>query len=284
MGTLSASLLLCVALAAAYLAVAAESKCVLDNASCKNHEGADQSACDLCKCTFENKPEKNEILAPATLCGCAYTACKKKCEEDAYVVHPLQNLTSVADLLRGQLGPSAIIYTNECSEIQQWPEIPAALNFISLDYYDEHNTNGTAEVDKDRAFYEKFVYPKLKPHQGVMLVPGIFASDPVHCKAGNQSCPLDAQAAQIVKKLDGMLEWAKNDDKVVGFNPWHYNNRSTPQLQGWWDQRLGAIAMPSVVAKLREIGHYIRNNTRWLHDTPKLHLWRTPDCSDPGGP
>lgn len=90
MGRLSAPVLLCVALAAAYLAVAAESKCVLDNASCKNHEGADQSACDLCKCTFENKPEKNEILAPATLCGCAYTACKKKCEEDAYVVHPLE--------------------------------------------------------------------------------------------------------------------------------------------------------------------------------------------------
>ena len=175
---------------------------------------------------------------------------------------PLANLTAVADALRAGLGPKALLYTNECSEMQQWPAVPASLDYISIDFYDEHNTNGSAEVTKDRQFYERIMYPKMAPHQGVLLVPGVFASDPAHCRAGNVSCPLDAQAAQVVAKLDGMFAWAKEDGRVAGFNPWHYANRSTPQLAGWWDQRLGAIAMPSVVRKLREIGRYMRAGRR----------------------
>ena len=108
------------------------------------------------------------------------------------------------------------------------------------------------------------MYPKLHPHQGVILVPGIFASDPAHCKKGNVSCPLDAQAEQIVIKLEGFFKWAKLDPNIHGFNPWHFNNRSTPQLPGWWDQRLGASSMPSVVSKLHEIGQFIIWNEQYL--------------------
>jgi len=171
---------------------------------------------------------------------------------------PLANLTAVANKLRAGLGSTAVIYTNECSEIHEWDTVPDALDYISIDFYDEHNTNGTGECDKDRQFYEQIIYPKMKPHQGVLLVPGVFASDPVHCQAGNVSCPLDQQAVQVVAKLEAMFAWAKEDARVAGFNPWHYNNRSGAQLPGWWDQRLGAIAMPSVVKKLREIGQYIK--------------------------
>ena len=114
-------------------------------------------------------------------------------------------------------------------------------------------------MEQNRQYYTDVIFPKLAPHQGVLFVPGIFASDPLHCAAGNVSCPLDAQAEQIVLKLDGFFEWAKAEPRVAGFNPWHFANRSTPQLQGWWDQRLGAASMPSVVAKLKEIGHYIKN-------------------------
>ena len=57
------------------------------------------------------------------------------------------------------------------------------------------------------------------------------------------------------KKL--MRRWAKKDPKIAGFNPWHFSNRSGPQLRGGWDQRLGAVSMPSVVAKLQEIGKHI---------------------------
>lgn len=171
---------------------------------------------------------------------------------------PLSNLTSVANVLRKKLPASAVIYTNECEEMQTWSEIPEALNYVSIDFYDEHNTNGSAEVAKNKQFYNEYIFPKLKPHQGVLLVPGIFASDPVHCKASNVSCPLDLQSEQIVIKLKEMFEWAQSDSRIYGFNPWHYSNRSTPQLAGAYDQRLGAISMPTVADELRKIGQYIR--------------------------
>ena len=47
----------------------------------------------------------------------------------------------------------------------------------------------------------------------------------------------------------------------AGFNSWHFNNRSTAQHSLPYDMRLGAVAMPTVVAKLREIGSFIVNNT-----------------------
>ena len=178
---------------------------------------------------------------------------------------PYANLSSVAGRLRQGLGPAAWIYTNECSEMASWPSIgvngtggvPFGLDAISVDFYDEKNTNGTAEVDKNKKFYREVIFPRLHPHQQALFVPGIFASDPTHCADTGVSCPLDAQAKQIVTKLDGFFQWAKDEARIVGFNPWHFNNRSHPQLKGSYDQRLGAVSMPSVVAKLQEIGTYI---------------------------
>merc|ERR1712194_882733 len=118
------------------------------------------------------------------------------------------------------------------------------------------NTDGAREVMSNKVFLHRHMYPRLHPHQQALLVPGVFASDPLHCIASNVSCPLDDQAKQIVIKLQLFFDWAKNDTKIVGFNPWHFANRSHPQLSGGWDQRLGAISMPTVVAKLQEIGKY----------------------------
>ena len=33
-------------------------------------------------------------------------------------------------------------------------------------------------------------------------------------------CLLDAQATQIVAKLNAYFQWAKNDTRIIGFNPW----------------------------------------------------------------
>eukprot|EP00039_Didymoeca_costata_P017189 m.316582 g.316582 ORF g.316582 m.316582 type:complete len:292 (-) comp16504_c0_seq12:223-1098(-) len=173
---------------------------------------------------------------------------------------PLSNLTSVADLLRQTLPTNAILYTNECSEMEKWPSVPSSLDYISIDFYDEKNTNGSAEVAKNKDFYNNVIFPKLQPHQGVLLVPGIFASDPVHCEANGVKCPLGPQADQVVIKLKEMFSWAQEETRIAGFNPWHYNNRSSPQLPGAYNQQLGAISMPTVVEQLRIMGQAIRKN------------------------
>ena len=71
--------------------------------------------------------------------------------------------------------------------------------------------------------------PAKEKHDGYLVllqtlrctvVPGIFASSPAGCASKNVSCPLDSQAKQIVIKLDGFFEWAKQDSRIAGFNPW----------------------------------------------------------------
>jgi len=83
--------------------------------------------------------------------------------------------------------PAALLYTNECSVMGAWPDVPAALDFISIDFYDEHNTDGAHEVALNRKYYSEVIFPKLHAHQQVLFVPGIFASDPLHCAKGNVS-------------------------------------------------------------------------------------------------
>lgn len=68
---------------------------------------------------------------------------------------------------------------------------------------------------------------------------------------------MDKQAEQIVIKLNGFFQWAKAEPRIAGFNPWHFRNRTTNQEPLPYDMKLGAVSMPTVVAKLKEIGHYI---------------------------
>ena len=58
-------------------------------------------------------------------------------------------------------------------------------------------------------------------------------------------------------KLDGFFEWAKAEERIAGFNPWHLERRSQPQNVASFDMELGAVEMPTVLAKLKEIGGYI---------------------------
>ena len=106
------------------------------------------------------------------------------------------------------------------------------------------------EVTAAKTMYD-IIFPKLHGHQKVMLVPGTFACSNL------TYFPLDDQAKNLVDKLEGHFEWAKKDDRIAGFNPWHLNNRSGAQAGGDCDMELGAVAMPTVYKKLQEIGTYI---------------------------
>ena len=70
--------------------------------------------------------------------------------------------------------------------------------------------------------------------------------------------------------LNDMYEWAKSEERIHGFNPWHFDNRTSGNdgyglgfefpigcTQATDDLSPGAIAMPDVVAKLKEIGEAI---------------------------
>ena len=163
-------------------------------------------------------------------------------------------LQPVAARLHAALGPEAIIYTNECrTHLSKLKEVPKDIDLISVDVYNGYlpGENGTSEVASAKAVYEGRLFPKLQPHQRAMVVPGVMA-------CSNLSFyPLAMQSTQIVAKLDGYLEWAKAEPRIAGFSPWHFLNRTGPQSGGACDMALGAVAMPGVVAKLKEIGQFI---------------------------
>ena len=124
---------------------------------------------------FMGEPRPPASPAPAS---CRLTAAFASGDEICCGGTPYSNLSSVAARLKAGL-PKAWIYTNECSEMASWPAlaadgsggVPAGLDAISVDFYDEHNTDGKAEVDKNKEFYHKTIYPRLHDHQQALFVP-----------------------------------------------------------------------------------------------------------------
>ena len=154
-----------------------------------------------------------------------------------------------------------MVYTNECGEAIAGghghpplnSSLPPELDLFSIDVYDGYGPagGGAAEAATARRFAEKYLYPRMHTAQSLMLVPGTFA-------CSNLSyVPLAVSERSVLAKLDAYLAWAKDDGRVAGFNPWHFNNRSKPQHRPPCDMQLGAVAMASVVERLQQIGRYV---------------------------
>jgi hypothetical protein len=157
-------------------------------------------------------------------------------------------------------GRSVLLYGNECSRTIGAGQLPVELDLFSFDVYNAQNDDGASEVAKARAVAEKTIFPQLGPHQRLLLVPGVYGNTPAKCEQAGGSaaeCSLEAQATQVVAKLDGFFEWAMSEDRIAGFNSWHFGHRSQPQNSELHDMELGAWEMPAVLAKLRQIGEHI---------------------------
>jgi len=121
------------------------------------------------------------------------------------------------------------------------------------------------------------IFPRLHPHQQLLLVPGLFGCDPV--KDSKEICPwnhwnvslpgtvarrLALQDADLAAKLAGYWKWALSEPKIAGFNPYHWDNEmctlSTSACQKLIaehsDEQLGAVSFPLVVKQLRKMGRY----------------------------
>ena len=137
--------------------------------------------------------------------------------------------------------------------------MPPDFDLISADVYAGYKpgSNGTDEVAAAKAVYEG-IFSKLHGHQKVLLVPGVFGCSNL------KYFPLAAQEKNLVDKLTGYFEWAKADTRISGFNPWHFSTRKKGHAPPC-DMELGPggprkerkVLMPSVMAKLEEIGKYI---------------------------
>ena len=181
----------------------------------------------------------------------------------------------------------------ECGGDAMWSftggaKVPANLSIISVDYYAGwlppdakcplstkcpwcktcpcYNQSGVcpegatdppvSEVAFMKKFVEETMLPSMHDDQDIIVVPGTFAC---HEKdLYNQTTPMSnaSMAEGIVQKLDAWMDYAKSQQRVIGLNPWHLNNREVGEgAHGApCDMNVGAVAMPTVMEKLKEIG------------------------------
>ena len=134
-------------------------------------------------------------------------------------------------------------------------EVPPEFDLISVDTYAGYKpgSRGADEVASAKKIFS-VILPKLHGHQQVLVVPGTFA-------CSNLSYfPLEQQAKNVVEKLDGYWAWMQQETRIAGMLPWHFNTRRGPEHRPPCDMDLGAATMPTVVAKLKEIGRQIIGN------------------------
>ena len=138
-----------------------------------------------------------------------------------------------------------------------YPSVPAALDWISLDYYPSEGTvAGTVEL------FQKLVYPKMAAHQKVLFVPPAYSSDTpasrnaLCCHNQTRDGPnppcLGNCTVAMLQWAKGIYDWARADVRVAGLNIWHYNSAATPGLY-----EPGLNQLPTVLAAWQHIGREI---------------------------
>ena len=137
----------------------------------------------------------------------------------------MSNVTSVANLARSVLqGTPAVIHVNECDRsfhagynpAAHYSKVPDAIDVISIDMY-----AGAGEASASQAFYREYILPRMADHQRIILVPGLYGDRNV-----SRTGSMASQEAAVLHKLETFWAWARDDRRVVGLVPWHWQSAS----------------------------------------------------------
>jgi hypothetical protein len=101
--------------------------------------------------------------------------------------------------------------------------------------------------------YETNILPLLHPHQSVFVVPGLWgcSGSPRNAR-WNNSLSLEQQSDALVARLRAVMAWAKEEPRIAGINPWHYDTEPGLQCGGGCCD-LGGAAFPAVVKEFQAI-------------------------------
>ena len=153
--------------------------------------------------------------------------------------------------------------------------IPKELDVISMDDYYMWGWNGTdnrgpsisddtpqRQVEGHRKFYEHNIYPLLKPHQRVFIVPGSFgtrdtrqASATAYPRGNRTYCyngTVDGCDVYMAEQARAYGAWAMQDARVSGLFPWHWDTRQIGVVTPY--KEVGVVDMPKTKAAWRQIG------------------------------
>jgi hypothetical protein len=147
--------------------------------------------------------------------------------------------------------------------------LPEALTWFSFDYYHYDGKDDGAHVQTVRSVYQDHVYPKMKPHQRALLVPGAFDMPAGATIPGGFKCNTSCFDSMGADDAAHYWAWAQADDRVVGLAPWEWHDGGG---------RLGSWHMPQTRAAWETIGRKILSAACVKSDDNEgsashVHLW-----------
>ena len=187
---------------------------------------------------------------------------------------PFANLSAVVDKIRSDLPRGkAILYCNEAAPVVwdaadfYYPHVPTGLDWISLDYYPDAGTAAGY-----RRLYDNALYGLMSKQQMALIVPPAYGfngyddgdkpcaqgmdkaacADQTCCSnhtrdGPNPPCHGNCTAAML-QWAAFTYDWAREDTRIVGLAPWHWESRQNGPMQP------GMERMPAVLAAFQQIG------------------------------
>lgn len=152
-----------------------------------------------------------------------------------------------------------------CHEPVYMAGVPLAINWVSIDQYQDNNRYGQP-IDNVKATYGK-LFERLPNDQKVLVVPEAYGSTcPV---AGNTIKPNTLTDENMIVTADRYLEWARTEQRIIGIIPWHWFTSShitecvsASGIGGTWGAQshnfVGVLDLPRVKAKWSAIGKKTR--------------------------
>lgn len=136
------------------------------------------------------------------------------------------------------------LYHSPCMNVNhqvcEYEHVPDAIDYVSTDDYLPFSAHNAA-----RMFYEKFLFPKMRPHQRVWVIPPTFNS--------SETCPgvgtsIEAIDACLLNQTLSYLRWADADDRVVGIDAFHF---------GTYGADVGLVGLPRTLECYRTLGQQL---------------------------
>ena len=157
--------------------------------------------------------------------------------------------------------------------IKSFPDgIPTELDIISFDDYymwtnaSAHTPQG--QVDGHRRWYEENVYPLLKAHQYVYIVPGSYGTHdprtsvlPGYPYGNTTYCyntTFESCDSYMADQANAFAAWAFEDTRVAGIAPWHWDTRKIGVVTPF--KEVGVVDLPKTKAAWRSIHDKIINS------------------------
>ena len=147
-------------------------------------------------------------------------------------------------------GSGEVVKPSKCTNATQF-FIPSHVSLFSTDIYHYSYEPGWVSTTIKK-YYNSYIFPLLDPTtQQAAFVPGSFSSTTGGPK--DQPCNSTCYREMIMQDAEEYFKWAKEDTRIGGIFPWHWQScKTNPDCVKHFDE-VGTVDMPEVIAKWKDL-------------------------------